>query len=182
MSFKWKTVKITQEYSNPYFKFTRHDVIRSNGNKTPYYVLEKNHPNELFSIIIPLTKNRETYLIGQYRYPVSYYSWEFPMGTAVKNNHLQVAKTELKEEIGIKAERWEKIGEFFPVPGYSTQKAHVFIASELIYGKNNPSDSELLKTKKVAIPHIFSMIEEGQIKDGPTIAAAQFLSQYLKLY
>lgn len=181
MNFKWKTEKITPEYSNPYFKFSRHDVIRPNGNKNPYYVFEKNHPNELFSIIVPLTKNRETCLIGQYRYPVDYYSWEFPMGTAIKNSHLQVAKTELLEETGIKANKWKKIGEFFTAPGYSTQKAHVFLASELTYGEAHPSDSELLETKKVAILQVFSMIEEGVIKDGPTIAAAQFLSQYLKL-
>ena len=134
---------------------------------------------EPFPVIIPLFPDKTTLLVGQYRVHADYYSWEFPMGNVVSTGFLTVAKTELKEEAGITAKSWQKIGEFFVAPGYSSQKCCVFVAKDLKYGDTKTSDSEILEVKKVPISQVFSMINKGTIKDGPTIAAAQFLDQYL---
>lgn len=181
MKYKWKTNKVTQEYSNPYYKFSRHDVLLPSGVSTAYYVCQRTKSQDLFSIVIPITDKEETYLVGQYRYPVNFYSWEFPMGNALATSFLRAAQTELKEETGIVAKYWEKIGEYFVAPGYNTQKASVYIAKNLKHGKTKRSKSELLEVKRIQITQVFSMINKGIIKDGPTIAAAHYLYNYLKI-
>ena len=181
MSYKWKTVKKTKEYKNPYMEITRHDVMRPDGKKGTQYVLSRINAGDFFSIIIPLTPQNETFLVGQYRYPVSFYSWEFPMGHADGKDFKETAAIELKEETGITAKKITKIGSFFTVPGHSNETATVFIATCLTHGESEPTETELLEVKKVPIKTIGDMIQKGIILDGPTIVAYHYLSKYLKI-
>ena len=180
MNKKWQTVNKVKEYSNPYMEIFKHKVVRSNGNKKPYYVLERNIAGDWFTIIIPLIANKETFLVGQYRYPVKEYSWEFPMGHASGKNYLETAKIELKEETGITAKKWQKIGFFHTAPGHSSEKAAVFVAFDLVFGKSSPTETEDLEIKKVSINKVGQMIKKGEILDGPTIVAYHYLQSYLK--
>lgn len=158
----------------------KHDVIRSNGNQRPYYVLDRDLQGAKFSIIIPLTDNNETFLVGQYRYPVEYYSWEFPMGHAIGKNFLEVAKIELKEEVGIVANKWVEIGQFYTAPGHSSEKAGVFIAKDLTFQENNPSGEEIIVVDRMSVKKVKQMIDKGMILDGPTIVAYHYLEVYLE--
>lgn len=180
MRKQWQTVKKTKEYQNPYMEIYKHQIIRSDGKKRLYYVLERGIAGNWFAIIIALTSNKETFLVEQFRYPVGVYSWEFPMGHAPGKDFLQVAKKELQEETGIRAREWKKIGFFHTVPGHSSEKAAVYLALDLTFGKSNPSETELLKVRKVKLNRIAEMIKKGEILDGPTIVAYYYLQSYLK--
>ena len=137
MSNSWDFVGKKREYKNPFMEIWRHEVIRSNGYKGPYYVLERGIAGRYFSIVIPLAKDLKTILVGQYRYPVGYYSWEFPMGHAEGLDFLETARIELKEETGIEAVSWKKIGRFFTAPGHSSEIAEVFVAKDLSPSQKN---------------------------------------------
>lgn len=179
MSKDWQTLRKIKEYSNPFMEIWKHDVIRPNGNNRPYYVLERGIQKAKFSIAIPITQSGETFLVGQYRYPVKYYSWEFPMGHAIGKTFLDAAKIELREETGITSKKWIEIGRFYTAGGHSSEEACVFLAKDLTYQKSNPLDEEIIKVTEVSIKNIRKMIDDGKILDGPTIVAYHYLEAYL---
>lgn len=160
----------------------RHEIIRPNGEKSPYYVLERSVAGTYFSIAIPLTDELDTFLVGQYRYPIESYSWEFPMGHAKpqKEGFLEVAKIELFEETGILARRWRKIGQFATSPGHSSEEAQVFLATDLTFGRAEGLGTEISEVKKINVLKVGEMVRSGKIFDGPTIAAYHYLELYLK--
>lgn len=164
------------EYENPYFKILKHELKRPNGKIKPYWTVSR---FEDFSVVIPIFPENRTILVGQYRPPVGQYSWEFPMGQVIGKNPLEMAKQELIEETGIRAQKWQKIGHFWLAPGHHEQEVHVYIARNLTEGKSDPGETEVLKIKKLKISEIGKMIESGKIKDGPTIAAFHLVEKYL---
>lgn len=172
----WKTLNSKIAYQTKYFKIFENDVIRPNGLRAPYYVLARGN----MSIIIPLAADGQTYLVGQHRYTVNFYSWEFPMGSVLDKTQLAVAKQELEEETGFKAQVWEEIGHFYTAPGIARQTAYVYIAKQLIPGPNRREPGEIMKMQKVSISKIYQMISNGKIMDGPTICAFHLLQVYLK--
>lgn len=172
---KWRMLSSKTVYKNPFMKIRKDKVVRPNGVAAPYYVLDR--PSS-FSIIIPLDKNLKTYLVGQYRYPTNFYSWEFPMGGVSGLSPLKMAKRELKEETGLLAKKWQKIGQFQVAPGHCSQEAFVFVACELKQGEPEPEENEFLEVKKMSIKRVGEMIAEGKILDGPTIVAYHLLYQH----
>lgn len=172
----WKTLKSTTEYENPYMRIIRHDVVRPNDLAGPYFVLQR-HP---FSVVIPLTGTNETYLVGQYRYPISQYSWEFPMGSVIGKNQLEIAQQELVEETGLQALEWEEIGQFAVAPGHSSQIAKLFVARNLEQHLPKPEIGEILETKKISLTDLSRLITDGAIIDGVTICSYKLLEVYLE--
>lgn len=129
-----------------------------------------------FALIIPWDGKKFT-LVGQDRYVIDFYSWEFPAGH-FKSSIKKTAAAELKEEAGYSAKKLEPLGFFFLAPGHHTQQCHVFLATGLKKGKTNRDVGEKasnMKTKKVTPQELEKMIKTGKIKDGPTIAGYSLL-------
>lgn len=172
----WQVLETTMEYENPFMRITKSIVLRPNKNKDPYYVLDR---RSNFSIAIPIDNKGFTYLVGQYRFPPRFYSWEFPMGVVTGKSSLDMAKGELQEETGITAKQWQQIGMFQVAPALTDQKAYVFIARELSFGSAMPEENEFIKVKKASFKEIEEMVKKGEILDGPTISALYFYKQTL---
>ena len=67
-------------YVNPWIRVREDQVIRADGQDGIYGVVEfQSHALG----IVPVTENGDTYLIGQWRYPLELYSWETPEGGEV---------------------------------------------------------------------------------------------------
>lgn len=172
----WITTASHIDYQNPFMRIVKNTVIRPNGYKAPYYVLER----PTFSIIVPYTENKETYLVEQYRYPIKQNSWEFPMGNVQTQDPLQAAQRELKEETGLTAKKWEKVASWAIAPGHNNQFAHLFLAIDLVQEEAEPEPGELLTIKKMALSEVGDLIAQRVIIDGPTICAFYLLELYLK--
>ena len=155
-------------FRNPYFSVEEQHVTRSNGTEGTYYIVDRGGP---FSIVIPLFPDRTTLLVGQYRPASKLYSWEFPMGYVADVDPLTMAKQELKEETGYEAEHWKLIGRYFIGQGHTNQEAFVYRATSLTPGNAQPEEGELLEVKRVPVDEVKRLIQQGIIKDGPTIAA-----------
>ncbi|MCO6500093.1 MAG: NUDIX hydrolase [Vicingus serpentipes] len=103
----WKTLKSEIKYDNPWIKVIENQTINSSGNEGIYGVV---HYKNIAIGIIPLDEEYNTWIVGQYRYPLKQYSWEIcegggPIGTSP----LESAQRELLEEMGIKANEWSEL-------------------------------------------------------------------------
>ena len=167
----WKKLSSKQVYKSKWMEVTEDQVETETGKPLTYGVVHK----EPFALIIPWDGTHFT-LVGQYRYPVDYFSWEFPQGHLEHDTVYETALRELKEETGLKAESIEEIGSFHLAPGHHSQVCHVFFATKILKGDSEREQSEEdMETKEITLEELEKMINEGEIKDGSTIAAFSLL-------
>src|SRR6478609_1426384 len=104
----WKTLSTETVYENAWLELSHRDVINPSGNKGIYGLVK--FKNQAIGVI-PLDAEGNIYLVGQYRYAIDEYSWEIPEGGGALNaDPLDAAKRELKEETGLVANKWTKLG------------------------------------------------------------------------
>lgn len=155
---------------------TEDDVVTDLGDHITYGIVHK----EPFSIIIPWD-GEKTLLVGQYRYAVDFFSWEFPMGHSEPShsNLEETAQRELEEETGLSAAYIQKIGTFYLGSGHHTQKGYVFVTTQHTQGDPNREPAEKDMQLKWVTPYeLSSLIENGTIQDGPTITSFKFFELY----
>lgn len=165
----WKTLKSKPVYDNPWISVTEYDVINPSGGKGIYGVV---HFKNLAIGIVALDKDMNTYLVGQFRYPLNIYSWEIPEGGGELGVHpLESAQRELLEETGLKAENWQTIQEMHLSNSVSDEHCILFLATGLSQHESCPEDTEDLTVKKIPFEQVYQMVANGEITDSLTVAA-----------
>jgi ADP-ribose pyrophosphatase len=165
----WKTLKSDKVHESPWISVTKHDVLNPAGNPGTYSVV---HFKNLAIGVIPLDKNHNTWLVGQYRYPIESYSWEIPEGGGDPLiDPLDSAKRELKEETGIIAKQWTKIQEMHLSNSASDEFCILYLAQNLEFSTSEPEDTEQLEIRKVPFEALYQMVINGEITDSLTVTA-----------
>ena len=78
------------------------------------------------------------------------------------------------------AEKLQKIGEFWLVPGYGTEYMYVYLAMGL-FPSSLPADAdEHITVKKIPFERALRMAEEGEINDVKSIASLLLVRPYLE--
>jgi len=165
---KWRKLKSRKIHKNPWYTLREDDVIRPNGSRGKYYVVDINSV-----AVVAEDDDGKIYLVGQVRYPVgNIFSWELVTGGFQKPSRpLSAAKRELKEETGLLAEKWDSLGYFHPMNGYSSETVFVYLARKLKKGKQELDDCEDIIIKKESVGRAMKMIERNEVTCGITIAA-----------
>lgn len=158
----WKTTQITKAYENAWIRLEHHDVIKPNGEPGIY---GKVHFKNQAIAVLPIDNEGNTYLVGQYRYTIDSYSWELPEGGSQDESALDAAKRELKEETGILASQWTKLGENYLSNSVTDEKAIMYLAEGLEFTESAPEDTEKLQIKKIPVQEAIQMALNGEIKD-----------------
>ncbi len=173
----WKQLSSKIVYKNDWFS-VREDQVEKPGNRTGIYgVLDT--PPSVF--IVAISDRNEIYLTGLFRYPTGKYGLEIPAGSSDNQDLLIAAQRELLEETGLKASRWEKIGQFTPLNGIASETSHVFLARDLEEtGSELDPDEGILELRKVPFDQVFELVKSGEINDGQSIAALSLAEHYLK--
>ncbi|MGQ0829993.1 MAG: NUDIX domain-containing protein [Bacteroidota bacterium] len=165
----WTTLKSEKVYDSPWIGLTKHDVLNPNGNPGTYSVV---HFKNLAIGVLPLDKDHNTWLVGQYRYPIEQYSWEIPEGGGKRDvSPLDSAKRELLEETGIVAKKWTKIQEMYLSNSASDEFCILYIAQDLSFGESEPEDEEQLEVRKLHFDELYKMVVNGDINDSLTVTA-----------
>ncbi|WP_344427524.1 NUDIX hydrolase [Pseudonocardia ailaonensis] len=149
----------------------REDAIRRpDGSDGVYGVVDK----PTYALVIPRDGDR-IHLVEQFRYPIGMRRWEFPAGTApdrADQDPAELAVRELVEETGLRAGRMEKIGLLDVAPGMSSQRGHVYLATELTQGEHQREHSEQdMRQAWFTTARLERMIAAGEITDAQSIAA-----------
>lgn len=145
------------------------DIIRSNGKRGIYGVVEKDEA----AIILPI-EGDQVWLVEQFRYTIQERAVELPQGgweMAVENPE-ELARGELKEETGLDAERMVYLGSLWIAYGFTRQKQHVFLATGLTLRETDRDEEEHdLSVRRVSIAEFEQMMLDGVVRDGCTVAA-----------
>src|ERR1044072_4701916 len=165
----WITHSSEDIYDSPWIGVTKHDVTNPNGHPGTYSVV---HFKNLAIGTIVLDEANNTWLVGQWRYPIKRYTWEIPEGGGNPDvDPMESAKRELKEETGITAHRWEKILEMHLSNSASDEFCILYLARELEFGEAKPEDDEALEVMKIPFEEVYARVNAGEITDSLTVAA-----------
>ena len=167
----------TTVYHGKVFELVRENVTLENGTTTDLEFIE--HPGA--TAIIPFLDDKRIVLLKQYRHALKKFIWEIPAGTLDPQEEIiSCAKRELIEETGYSAAQWHRLGEITPVPGYSNERIHIFLATELQPADQNLDEDEVIQVQAVDFLKAFEMIGDGEIQDAKSIAGLFLASQWLK--
>ena len=159
------------------FKLVRENVTLANGTTTDMEFIE--HPGA--AAIVPFLDDSRILLLQQYRHALKKDIWEIPAGTLdPRESVISCAKRELIEETGFSADRWHRLGEITPVPGYSDERIHVFLATDLQPAERHLDKDEIIEVHEVECKKALNMIRQGVIQDAKSIAGLFLAFDWLK--
>ncbi|GEO07536.1 NUDIX domain-containing protein [Segetibacter aerophilus] len=165
----WTIVNEKEVYNNPWINVTEFDVLNPAGGKGIYGKVH--FKNNAIGIIV-LDDELNTYLVGQYRFPLNKYSWEIPEGGGPLGiDALESAKRELKEETGLVAQEWTKLLDLHLSNSVTDEFGTIFMARGLQQEEAMPEETEQLVVKKVPFDEAYQMVENGTITDSIAVAA-----------
>lgn len=138
------------------------------------------HPGSV--VIIPVADDGQLVLVRQYRHPLGRWLWELPAGSLKKGEKSDdAAIRECHEEIGLVPAKVERLGSFFPTPGYCDEEMIFYRATGLrepgASERAHPDEDEDIEPKRFALDDLRRMIEIGEIVDLKTVAGVFLLGR-----
>lgn len=178
MKNPWQKLSVEIKYETPWIKVSHHEVITPGGSDGIYGCI---HFKNLAVGIIPLDEDYNTWIVGQYRYPIQRYTWEIPEGGCpIDTDPLETAKRELKEEVGIVAKDWKLFQELDLSDSASDEISYCYLAQGLTFGEPEQEDNEDLTIRKLPFQELFEMTERGEIRDAISVAAIYKLQRMIE--
>ena len=113
-------------YDSPWVGLRRDWLKLEDGARQEHHVIEISDA----VVILPITRDDEILLVGQYRHPNGLTHWELPAGRLQDGEDpSRGARRELLEETGHQAESLQPLPGFYPTNGISSHYAHAFVAT-----------------------------------------------------
>ena len=137
------------------------------------------HPGSV--VLIPITDGGEIVLVRQYRHAIGRSAWELPAGSLKDGEDPRAAAVrECHEEIGLIPSSVERLGAFFPTPGYCDEEMTFYRAARLrAPASDDPAaqqdEDEDIEAKPFSVETIRRMIASGEIIDLKTVAGLVLL-------
>jgi ADP-ribose pyrophosphatase len=163
------TLSSREVYRNHWMRLREDEIMRSNGVKGLYGVVEKDDS----AIILPIDQGR-IWLVEQFRYTIQERALELPQGGwEMEVEHPEeLARGELKEELGLHAAEMTYLGALWIAYGFTKQKQHVFLATGLTpTGKTPDAEEHDLVARSFAVSEFEEMMLNGTIRDNCTLSA-----------
>jgi len=137
-------------------------------------------------------------MIRNRRWAIGEVLWELPAGTLEKGEDpAACAERELAEETGYRLApalgsgpqagggeagvggRIEKLSEFYPSPGFCTEKLTLFLASGLVRGEQNLDSTEEIEVHAMPAAEAIGKVVSGEVRDAKTVAGLLWLNRML---
>ncbi len=165
-----QTVDSREVYANAWISVREDRITHKDGSPGIYSVVDK--PN--YALVIPMDGDR-LQLVEQFRYPLGMRRWEFPQGSAPNRQDAdprELAERELREETGLRAGTLTELGQLDVAPGLSSQRGHVWLATDLTQGAHEREHEEQdMRTAWIDRAEFEKMIRTSEITDAQSVAA-----------
>ena len=163
------TLASREVYRNHWMRVREDEILRSNGKKGIYGVVDK----EDAAIILPIDQGR-IWLVEQFRYTIQERAIELPQGGWERevDNPEELARGELHEELGLLAAEMKFLGTLWISYGFTNQKQHVFLATGLTQVERVPDPEEHdMRVLSMTVAEFEEMMLSGAIRDNCTLSA-----------
>lgn len=140
------------------------------------------HPGA--SAVVPFLSDPEgddptVLLIRQYRYAAERYLYEVPAGRLEPGESPETcARRELAEETGCSAKHMEHVFSMFTTPGFTDEKIHVFMATDITNGQARPEADEFAEVAPMSLSAALAMIQSQEIVDAKTALALLYVAGF----
>jgi ADP-ribose pyrophosphatase len=174
------TLSSREVYRNHWMRVREDEILRANGEKGIYGVVEKHDA----AIILPIEEGLpievdcpggdRIWLVEQFRYTIQERALELPQGgwEMEIENPEELARGELREEIGMDAAQMTRLGTLWIAYGFLRQRQHVYLATGLTPALADPDAEEHdLTARSVPIAEFERMMLDGVIRDNCTLSA-----------
>jgi ADP-ribose pyrophosphatase len=177
MSFELKKSEILLQ--GRVFKVRRDTLKTPDGRETKLEIVEHNGS----VVLVPLDSEGNLLFVRQYRHAAGKNLLELPAGTRDGEEPFEeCAARELREETGLEAGSLQKVGEFYLVPGYSTEFMAVFVATQLNENPLQADEDEFLQVEKIPWEQAVEMAEQGMLQDAKSLAGLLLARSYLEKF
>ncbi|HKB12034.1 MAG TPA: NUDIX hydrolase [Vicinamibacterales bacterium] len=131
-------------------------------------------------VIIPIESDGRVVLIKQFRPAIDRELWEVPAGSVDEGESPEVAaKRECEEEIGRVPGRIERLGVWFPTPGYCDEAMIFFRATDLRAplpdSPHHRDEDEDISVQLFTVDEALAMVGRGDIVDLKTAYALRLI-------
>ena len=176
---EFKTLKSENVYEGKAFDVRREQLLLPDGKTTWFDIVI--HPGAV--TLIPIDTLGRILFVRQYRHAVGKELLELPAGTLNAGEEpAACALREVREETGMSAGKLEKVGEFYLVPGYSTEYMHLYLASDLQVDPLPGDEDEFITVEAIPLDALPDLISQGVLQDAKSLAALSLAEPYLKNY
>lgn len=134
------------------------------------------------AVVVPFREDGKLVLIKQYRRAVNAELIEFPAGTLEPDEDAEsCARRELLEETGHEARSLERLGTFYPAPGYTEEVMHLFMARAVPKEPPSPQDDEEgIRVVTMTLDELMEMIFRGEVRDAKTVIGAFMIRERMR--
>lgn len=176
MDFFEKTLSSRKIFSGKVLDLRVDEVLLPNGKKSTREIVEHNGA----VAIIAINENNEVVMVKQYRKPIESAILEIPAGKMESGEDAETtAQRELMEEVGYCAGNMIHLLDFYTTPGFSNEKMHIFLATELKSKKRPADDDENIQITTMPLEEALKKAYNGEIKDAKTIIGLLVVYNYL---
>lgn len=161
----WKIVDSREVYRDPWMRLRRDEVVRPDGEPGSYSVV---HLKPGVSVLA-IDDADNAYLTEEFHYGVGRVTIETVSGGIDEGETAIVAaQRELREELGITADRWTDLGTVDPFTANVVSPTQLFLARSLAVGRPNLEGTELIRCVKLPFPQVAQMVMAGEITHAPS--------------
>jgi ADP-ribose pyrophosphatase len=120
-------------------------------------------------------------LIRQYRYASGGYMLEVPAGRPDHDGEdwEVCARRELQEETGMTAGVMTRLTTIFTTPGFTDERIHLFMASDLRTGTTALDQDEFVEPVTLSMSEALAKVRDGEIADGKTICTLLYAAGFV---
>jgi 8-oxo-dGTP pyrophosphatase MutT (NUDIX family) len=175
----FRVVGSTEIADAGFLKVTRDLVAGPQGEPFERHVVH--HPGAV--VVIPLDDDGSVVLVRQYRVAVRRTLLEAPAGkTDVPGEPPEeTARRELVEEVGLRPGRLMKLAECFNSPGFSDERSHIYLATELAevpHARVGPEES-VMTIERVPLADAERLVAVGEIQHATSVIGLLLTRRYL---
>jgi 8-oxo-dGTP pyrophosphatase MutT (NUDIX family) len=172
----WPVEESVDLHRDDWVMALRADTVRAPGTEGPSFrrlVLE--HPGA--AVVLALDEQERVCCVRQYRHPARRRFVELPAGLLDQADEepVEVARRELREEVGLQAASWTHLTTAYSSPGISEERMHFFLARDL--EEADRGDFELhheeadMTVEWVPFAELYAAVLEGRVQDAPVALA-----------
>lgn len=151
-------------YENRWLRFEAHDMVHPNGQPGEHGVVVT--PRASGALVLD---GDDVILTRQARYAIDRHVLEIVKGGADPGEVPRAtAERELREELGVEAERWDDLGIVYEIPSIMQEPISLFLARDIRAVTSAPEDVETIVAVRMPFGAAYRAAAQGELNDAVT--------------